>query len=130
MEGEPLRGIEPVARKRYGAAEREQLLEEFGCSGQEVEAFAASRRIRPATLRSWLRDRQRGQEAASGASGPGCGLSFAQVDLSGLGGLTGAGMMVEVAGGLRLEVRAAGQVAWAAALLRQLGHGAGGDGRC
>ena len=127
MEGEPLAGAESVARKRYGAAEREQLLEEFGCSGEEVEAFAASRGIRPATLRRWLRDRHRGQETASGASGPGCGLSFARVDLSGLGGLSGAGMVVEVAGGLRLEIRAAGQVAWAAALLRQLGHSAGGQ---
>lgn len=112
------------------AARREALLDECERSGTSAPEFARLVGIKYGTLAGWRAKRQQ-QRALAGPSverrasaAPTLQLFEALVEAPPPAD-PGAGLVVELPGGGRAVVSAAGQVPWAAELLRLLGQPGG-----
>ena len=111
-------------RLRYGPEQRETLVAAYEASGLSGPRFAALHGVNYQTLAGWLQKR-RGATRTPRLPAPGEATGamplFIKAEWDG-GGLAGQGGALELVlpGGARLLVRAAGQVALAAALVREL----------
>ena len=102
------------------AARREALLDECERSGTSAPEFARLVGIKYGTLAGWRAKRQQ-QRALAGPSVERRASAAPTLQLFD----PGAGLVVELPGGGRAVVSAAGQVPWAAELLRLLGQPGG-----
>ena len=115
-----------LGRVKTPRERREAILEEFDKSGMSGQKFAAWAGIKYTTFANWLQQRrkQRKGEGSSGAE-PSDGVQWleAVVTKSRRGqapaNLKAGGLMVHVAGGVRIEIAEAKQVSLAVQLLRE-----------
>ena len=125
--------VDRGGRVHVPAARREALLDEWERSSTSLPEFARLVGVKYATLAGWRAKRQRQrQRALAGPSSarrepaaPTLQLFEALVEAAPSSAAVGAGLVLELPGGGRAVVSAAGQVAWAAELLRLL-HQTGG----
>jgi hypothetical protein len=123
--------VDRRGRVHVPAARREALLDEWERSGTSAPEFARLVGVKYATLAGWRARRQR-QRALSGppttlrreSLAPAVQLFEALVDTPPSAGVGGA-LVVELPGGGRVLVSAAGQLPWTAELLRLLGQPGG-----
>jgi hypothetical protein len=122
--------VDRRGRVHVSAARREALLDEWERSGTSAPEFARLIGVKYGTLAGWRARRQR-QRALAGpptlrreASAPAVQLFEALVEPPAPAGGGGA-LVVELSGGARVLVSAAGQVPWAAELLRLLAQPGG-----
>ena len=128
-----------LGRVRTPLAQREALLDAFGRSGLSGIKFAALHGVKYPSFANWVQQRKRrrlmthaGREGHPGpppdhpAGGAGAPLQWWEAVVSertsgGSGPESMAGaLQLHLPGGVRMEITAAGQVAWAAQLLRAM----------
>ena len=128
-----------LGRVRTPLAQREALLDAFERSGLSGMKFAALHGVKYPSFANWVQQRKRrrlmahaGRDGDPGpsrndpAGGSGAPLHWWEAVVSeGTSGGSGpeplgGAMQLHLPGGLRMEITAAGQVAWAAQLLRSL----------
>jgi hypothetical protein len=126
-------------RVRTPLAQREALLDGFERSGLSGMKFAALHGVKYPSFANWVQQRKRrrlmahagreeypGQPPDHAAPGSGAPLRWWEAVVSGetIGGSgpapVGGAMQLYLPGGVRMEITAAAQVAWAAQLLRSL----------
>jgi hypothetical protein len=110
--------VDRRGRVHVSAARREALLDECERSGASAPEFARLVGIKYATLAGWRAKRQR-QRALAEPPAPALPLFEAVVEAP-PSGEAGPGLVIELPGGGRALVSAAGQVPWTAQLLRLL----------
>ena len=112
------------------AARREALLDEWESSGTSLPEFARLVGVKYATLADWRTKRRRQRAVAAPpvvrreAPAPAVQLFEALVEMPCAAG-RGDALVVELPGGGRVLVSAAGQLPWTAELLRLLGQPGG-----
>jgi len=122
----PLLKTDALGRVRTPAARREQLLDEFECSGLSGVRFAELTGLKYQTLASWMQRRRRRRGASAqvpAAPNPVATARWLEaVVAQGASPATGGGstLPVQLPGGARLEIDRLDQVPLAAALLRAL----------
>jgi hypothetical protein len=122
--------VDRRGRVHVPAARREALLDEWERSGTSAPEFARLVGVKYATLAGWRAKRQR-QRALAGPpvvrrqpDAPAVQLWEALVEAL-PPAASGASLVVELPGGGRVVVSAAGQLPWTAELLRLLGQPGG-----
>ena len=108
-----------LGRLRTSVARRESLLGEFDKSGLSAKKFAELSGIKYQTLATWLQKRRRQGVAPVNGADPVKWLE-AVVEQAQSGG-AGGGLLLQLPGGVRVEIGNVHQVALAAALVRALG---------
>jgi hypothetical protein len=122
--------VDRRGRVQVPAARREALLDEWERSGTSLPEFARLVGVKYATVAGWRAKRQRQRTVAGPpavrreSAVPALQFVEALVDAPRLAG-GGDALVVELPGGGRALVAAAGQVPWAAELLRMLAQGGG-----
>ena len=108
-------------RLRYSAEQKAALVEAYDTSGVSGPRFAAIHGVNYQTFAGWLQKRKRGGRPER--PGPPCSallsLVPAEIEATALPG-KGGPLELHLPGGAMLVIRGGGQVALAAALLRQL----------
>lgn len=100
-------------QQRRGAAERQRLLDQYERSGLSQKAFCARHGVALSTLQYWRRRaREAGQEPAPSF------VEVAQIAGTARSLSGGAMVVIELAGGVRLEVPAGTDAQWLSGLLR------------
>ena len=115
-----------LGRVKTPRERREAILEEFDKSGMSGQKFAAWAGIKYTTFANWLQQRrkQRKGEGSSGAE-PSDGVQWLEAVVTkprrgqAPANLKAGGLMVHVAGGVRIEIAEAKQVSLAVQLLRE-----------
>jgi len=123
--------VDRRGRIHVPAARREALVDECERSGMSAPEFARLVGVKYATLAGWRAKRQQ-QRALAGrpvdrraSAAPALQLFEALVAPAPFSAPSGPGLLIELPGGGRTVVSAAGQIAWAAELLRLLGQPGG-----
>ena len=115
-----------LGRVKTPRERRAAILEEFDKSGMSGQKFAAWAGIKYTTFANWLQQRrkQRKGEGSSGAE-PSDGVQWLEAVVTkprrgqAPANLKAGGLMVHVAGGVRIEIAEAKQVSLAVQLLRE-----------
>jgi hypothetical protein len=106
-------------RVRMPAEQREKLLEEFERSGISGPQFAAVVGVKYQTLAGWARKRrQRGQAKVISPVSPVSAARWLEAEVAGTSG--SVPLILQLPGGVRVEVAAPKQAALAAVLVRAL----------
>lgn len=113
-----------LGRVKTPPERREQLLDEFERSGLSGMKFAALAGIKYQTFAAWLGKRRRQQDsAAKVAAKPVDTMRWLEAvveQAQNPGGSNQPGLLLELPGGARVQIREMGQAVLAAALLRAL----------
>lgn len=121
--------VDRRGRVHVPKARREALLDEFARSGTSAPEFARLVGIKYATFAGWRAQRGRAGAAAVPAEGrlevaaPRPPVQLFEAVVEAPAPPVGSGLVVELPGAARLLVSAAGQLPWAAELLRLLHPG-------
>jgi hypothetical protein len=107
-----------LGRKRTSAAHREKLLGEFDQSGLSTKKYAELIGIKYQTLATWLQKRRQQTKLPMPPVEPGKWLEA--VVESAAGRRSGAGLVLTLPGGVRMEVADEQQAVLAAVLIRTL----------
>ena len=112
--------IDEVGRVRTPVARRESLLDEFEGSGLSGPKFAALTGIKYQTFAGWAAKRRRQRLSVTATAKPAAPARWLEAVVA--PAQNPAVLILQLAGGIRMEVADEKQAALAAVLVRALGH--------
>jgi hypothetical protein len=113
--------VDEVGRRRTPVARREQLLDEFERSGLSGAKFAALTGVKYSTFAAWvLRRRKQSGGAVKAPVKPADPVRWLEALVEPKEPATSAGLVLQLPGGVRLEMTQAGQAGLIVSLIRAL----------